>query len=249
MALDLSSHDGAVLGPQQLEEYAERGVLVLRNAVPVETVSSWRNAWEQLKGEIDRGEAPVRRSARFVGGAALPGALGDIYRHPTLVGIARSVWGNDIALYFNRILVKDDTWNGPVAPHQDCVYFHGRTDKLSIFVPLEAFTHATGNVKFVAGSHKFGNLGRKATIQYEAWPQLQVVDPDAQPGDLILASFETWHHSEAALVPCERPMMQIAYQPASDGSYYGEPNEPVLVCGQWRTSHFSRYLYGIEPHG
>lgn len=239
---------GRGLTDSEITEYCDKGVIVCKNLLPASVVAGWLEAWYQLKQQIAAGTAAVTRTDRFVGGAALPDPLGTIYSHPILVAAVTKIVGPDVALYFNRLLVKDAEWDGNVGPHQDCVYFHGTTDKLSAFVPLTEFTARTGAVRFIQGSHKYGNLGRRATILYDKWEEMPVLVPDAYPGDVIFATFETWHHSVMAEVPSERPLVQIAYQSAADGSYYGEPNEPVLVAGQWRTAHFSRYLHGIEPH-
>ena len=239
---------GRLITQQEIAEYHDKGVVVCKEMLPRSVVEQWLEAWLQLKKEIAAGSANVSRSDRFIGGAALPDPIGSIYRDPILVDAATSIIGPDVALYFNRLLVKDTEWNGDVGPHQDCVYFHGSTAKLSVFVPLAEFTLRTGAVKFVEGSHKYGNLGRRATLLYDKWEAMPLLVPDAYPGDVLLASFETWHHSSVAEVPSERPLVQIAYQNAADGSYYGEPNGPVLVAGDWRTKHFSRYLHGIEPH-
>lgn len=233
---------------EEIRAYKDRGVVVCKGLLDSREVETWRAAWGKLKEEIAVGTGLLKRHDRFVGSGDLPAPLSQVYSHPVLLDIVRRMIGPDVALYYHRLLVKDECWDGHVAPHQDCVYFHGSTDKLSVFVPLSEFTARTGAVKFVEGSHRFGNLGRRATIKYEDWDPMPLLTPDAYPGDVILASFETWHHSDAAETPSDRPLMQIVYQSAADGSYYGEPNAPTLVCGKWRTDRFVRYLHGIEPH-
>ena len=231
---------------EEIATYHDKGVVICRGLLPANAVAEWLDAWLRLKNEIASGIAQVHRSDRFVSGT-LPDPLGSVYRHPSLIDAATKLIAPDVALYFNRLLVKDNEWNGHVHPHQDCVYFHGSTDKMSAFVPFTEFSLRTGAVTFIEGSHKFGNLGRQGHIIYDDWEPMPSVTPEAYPGDVIFATFEIWHHSTPATIPCERPLMQIAYQSAADGSYYGEPAEPVLVAGQWRTNNFSRYLHGIHP--
>jgi hypothetical protein len=231
------------------EAYRRDGVALIKGLLPAATVQAAQDAYRQLTADLASGATPLERSARFVSGGFLPGALGTLPDQPELAEVAREVIGPDVALYMNRLLIKDQVWNGPVATHQDCPYFHGSVDKMSIFVPLQPFTAETGNLKFVAGSHRYGNLGVRGTIRHEEFPQLAIVQPDAMPGDVILASFTVWHFSEAAAVQCERPVMQMAYQPASDGSYFGEPDQPRLICGQWRTDAFSRFRDHVTADG
>lgn len=231
---------------QDLADYRDKGVVVCKGLIPEKTVAQWRAEWLKLKVDLERQNAPgLRRTDRFILGDELPGSLGKIYEHPALVEAAKKIIGPDIALYMNRLLVKDEHWDGHVTPHQDCVYFHGSTDKLSAFVPLTEFSPRTGGVRFVEGSHKYGNLGRRGTIRYEDWEAMPILAPQAFPGDVIFASFEIWHHSESSELVTDRPLIQTTYQSAADGSYQGQPDRPTLVCGEWRTTHFTKFEHGI----
>ncbi len=235
-----------MIAADQARRLREEGFLLVRNALPLDKVSGWLKAWLELKRDIAAGRSQVRRADRFILDA-LPPPLADIYREDALISIARSVLGPDVALYFLRMLVKDDHWNGPVATHQDMPYFHGGQEKLSVFVPLVPFTQAKGALKFVTGSNKFGNLGMRGAIDHPRFPQLAVAAPEAAPGDLLLADFHVWHFSETATEPGDRPILQIVYQPASDGSYFGLPDAPTLACGEWRTTFFSKFGESITP--
>jgi hypothetical protein len=230
-----------------LTSYAEQGFVVVREVFTAGEVDTYARAWKLLKAGLQSTSGPLRRQQRFVLGI-LPDPLGAIYRHPRLVGIATRILGPDVALYYNRLLVKDEVWSGAVEIHQDMPYFHGGIGKLSAFVPLEPFNETTGGLKIVAGSHKFGNLGIRGTIQRERFPALPVAAPSLAPGDVLLMTFLTWHYSESPTIPRERPVLQIVYQPADDGSYFNDGLEgPTLVSGQWRTSHFVRFGDGIAP--
>lgn len=239
---------GRTITDAEVAAYHDKGVVVCRNLIPAETMAAWRSAWLKLKDDLAAGRAaPLVRTARFVLGADLPGPIGAIYAHPTLVDSAKRILGPDVALYMNRMLVKDEHWDGDVTPHQDCVYFHGMAEKLTAFVPLEEFTKRTGAVNFIEGSHKFGNLGIRGTIRYDDWPAMPELETEAYPGDVIFASFTVWHHSQKSEVITDRPLVQVTYQSAADGTYYGQPDRPVLVAGDWRTQHFSKFQSGVTP--
>lgn len=242
--------DTAGLGAPELDRYRADGVVVLKQAFDPFDVMIWQKsvgaAVQPSAGRPNNG-----RKDRFVYGV-LPSPLYEIHREPRLVAIARQVLGPDVALYMNRILVKDARWNGPVAAHQDMPYFHGSTRKLSVFVPLSPFNRQTGGLSFVLGSHHYGNLGVRGTVKIADYPQLEHLTVDAAPGDAVLMDFLIWHYSEAAPVPSLRPVLQIVYQAADDGAYYGEllgVDKPTLVCGEWRTRHFSRYSEQVVPDG
>lgn len=237
------------ISADDLKRYEEDGLLVLRGFFDRRETEQFVNGWRDLKIELTSGSTRLRREARFVFGV-LPDPIGGIYRHGRVVEVGRRIIGPDIALYMNRLLVKDETWSGAVEPHQDMPYFHGSQEKLSVLVPLQSFNEATGGMKFIPGSHKFGNLGVRGTILLEEFGDLRTVSPALEPGDALLMNFLTWHYSLPSTTRSDRPVLQIVYQPSTDGSYYKDGLAgPTLVAGEWRTSHFVCYGRGMLPDG
>jgi hypothetical protein len=108
--------------------------VILRSFFDASEATALQSAWKELKRGIEQ-DRVLERSARFAFGV-LPGVIGDVCRHPRMIDLATSVLGPDVALYMNRMLVKDEHWSGAVAIHQDMPYFNGGQQKLSIFVPL-----------------------------------------------------------------------------------------------------------------
>jgi ectoine hydroxylase-related dioxygenase (phytanoyl-CoA dioxygenase family) len=225
------------------QEYRDDGVTVVRQIFPRRVVDDLKTGWETLKQLIVDGA--IVRNARFVSGV-LPEPLSTLYRQQSLVRAAQTLLGaGDVALYMNRILLKDSTWSGAVAIHQDMPYFSGGLEKVSVFVPLTPTQarHGNGGLIFVKGSHKYGTL-RRGTIRRELFAPMEDSAPDLEIGDAVLMDFLTWHYSEQAPAPDDRPMMQIVYQPASDGSYSSAEMgvaQPTLVSGKWLTSHFAAF--------
>jgi hypothetical protein len=246
MASTLSENDIII----DRAEFEANGVIVLPRFFDEPTAAALEQAWLALKNEVESSSTDLKRSARFVFGE-LPGLLGTIYRHPSMVALARQCLGPDVALYMNRILVKDEHWSGAVAIHQDMPYFNGGQNKLSIFVPLQPTQAEGGNggLKFVVGSHKYGNLER-GTIDRSQFPPMPEIAPSLDVSDIVVMNFMIWHYSEDAPVPTDRPLMQIVYQPSDDGSFgsrmLGVP-QPTLVCGEWKTQYFSERGRGITP--
>lgn len=230
-----------------IAKYEHDGFLILKGLFSQPTMAELCQGWSEVKQELLSGSGRLQRSDRFVSGI-LPDPLGSVYKHSNLIAIAQQLLGEDVALYMNRLLVKDDIWQGAVEVHQDLPFFHGSFSKLSVFVPLLPFSEDTGGLTLVAGSHKYGNLGIRGAIALEKWPALPTVTPALAPGDVMLMNFYLWHYSEAPKVPSERPLLQIVYQPADDGSYFNDGLEgPTLVCGHWRTEHFVPFGFGIVP--
>jgi len=234
------------LDEKTISKYRDDGFFEVHGVFAPDQVGRWLQAWYDLRRNIEDGISQLTRNDRFIVGS-LPPPLGSIFTVPPLVHIAQQILGPDVALYFTRLLVKDGRWNGAVALHQDMPYFHGGQNKLCIFLPLTPFNPRNGCINFIRGSHKFGNVGIRGTILHSEFPNLTIAAPELEVGDILLCDFLTWHFSEAATVFEDRPLLQIVYQPASDGSYFGTPDEPTLVSGHWRTSLFNKYGTGITP--
>ena len=233
-----------------LIQYRTDGVSIWRQCFPSPIVDSLKKGWEELKGQIAHGT--IQRSARFVVGS-LPEPLATVYRNDNLIRVAQTILDTEnVALYMNRILLKDTEWSGAVAIHQDMPYFSGGLDKVSIFVPLTKTFARNGNggLIFLKGSHKYGNLQR-GVIRRELFPPMEELAPDLDVGDVVLMDFLVWHFSEDAPDPADRPLMQIVYQPSSDGSYGGDKvgvPAPTLVSGRWMTQYFAVCGESTIPH-
>jgi hypothetical protein len=241
----------AATGAFDAAAYASDGVVVVPSFFECADADALRDGWQRLAAE-DVAQQGLERSARFLLGT-LPGPIGRLYAHPRLVALATSVLGRDVGLYMNRILIKDQTWGGAVAIHQDMPYFTGGQDKLSIFVPLRptAAHNGNGGLAFVRGSHRYGALSR-GTVDRTQFEPMEDVAPSLEVGDIVAMNFLTWHYSENAVVADERPLMQIVYQPATDGSYGGPKLgvvQPTLVAGEWKTRHFAEWNRGVQPDG
>lgn len=228
-----------------IQRFREDGFLIARDFFTHEQVRSLITGWKLSQAEIQSQTGHLQRSDRFVSGT-LPSELGQLYQQESLLNATKIfLQEENIALYMNRLLVKDRHWNGSVANHQDMPYFHGSLHKLAVFIPLQPHNETTGGMRFIRGSHRFGNLGVRGTISTDQFPLMDVVTPSLEVGDVLFMDFLTWHYSEEATILSDRPVLQLAYQSAKDGSYFQLP-QPTLVCGQWQTSYFIPFGHGIS---
>ena len=242
--MTLNSH---LLSTAQIEAFYRDGFLVISDFFDPQLVDRWQLCWQQFRTRLVDGSD--NRNDRFIYGL-LPDPIATVYLNEHLSACMQQLLGPDIALYFNRILLKDRECNKGVECHQDMPYFTGKP-KISAFIPLELFTKETGGLSFIVGSHKYGHVGQ-GTIIPEEFGENTIVTPAVEPGGLIIMDFYTWHFSERSLINNDRPVLQLAYQPATDGSYYGEKfgvPEPTLVCGKWLTNRFFSMGQGLIPQG
>lgn len=225
------------------EQYEADGVVVLKcpqNEIRPTRAEFLRAAWADVLQAMK--DHSLRREGRFLYGR-LPSMLEDLLpRSPALVNCALQILGTDIALYMNRLLLKDASSPDGVQPHQDYPYFHGGLPKLCVFVPLLPVKASEGGLIFLKGSHKLGVMPR-GDIDRGLYMDFEDLAPDLEPGDIVLMNILTWHYSVKGNGE-PRPILQIGYQPSTDGSYGGRilgVTEPTLISGEWKTTEFSEF--------
>jgi hypothetical protein len=180
----------------------------------------------------------MRRDNFYIHGK-LPGPVGEVYRHPNVVKIVNRLFGKDVALYINRLNVKDTAFHDPIHLHQDIPYFNGGEKKMNVFLALQHINLNNGAMVYVPKSQELGILDRD-TIDISKHPELDVVVPSLQPGDLVFAHINLWHSSVPNTQQTDRVLLQMIYQPSTDGSYYPlSVPEPTLVSGEWKTRTFT----------
>lgn len=222
-------------------DFQNFGVAVGAQVLSDETKAAIEIGLTKIRSGIDCGS--IQRSARFVSGAAawVP-EIYEVYKSPTLVEIAKTLLGTpNVCLYMNRLLLKDASWNDDVSIHQDAPYFSGTLEKVTIFVPLRATGRSRGGLIFVKGSHKYGCLAR-GTVNRDVFANMDDFAPELEIGDVVIMDHLTWHYSDKSRELDERPLLQITYQSAADGSYSGAGAgvaTPTLVAGTWQTQHFA----------
>lgn len=200
----------------QPEHYRRLGVCVLRQVVPSAVVAQWQQAWADFRdGQLKDGRQ-VDPYNPVVLHETVSGELARIHEHPVLLDLMQQIYP-DLALYVQRFVIKDAQSRNAVFLHQDCCYDLGWPEKTSIFLPLSPMNAANGGLALYPGTHLLGYLGDAGELNREVlaadWP---VVQPDIQPGDLLLMHECTWHESSAWSSGPDRILLQITYQPASD---------------------------------
>jgi hypothetical protein len=170
------------------------------------------------------------RDSRFYLGT-WPKAIEDIEHWPALVSLVRPIIGDDIAFYYRRFLIKDSRFKQSVAAHQDFPYWHGNVEKVHLFVPVSPNTARNGCLRFYAGSHSYGLVGQ-GDIDASQFRGITEMYDDLYPGDVVIMDHRTWHYSTPAETDEPRYLLQLVYQPSSDGSYM---QKPELISGNWLT--------------
>ena len=219
--------------------YERDGYALIRSALSEEEMAPILAQWQHVRDPLRAGKAidGIKRDNFYIHGK-LPSPLGDVVEHPVITGIVKKLLGPDVALYINRLNVKDQAFTDLIHLHQDIPYFNGGVNKINFFIALQDINLNNGAMVYVPGSHHLGILDRN-TIDISKHPELQVVVPSLRPGDLVIADIRLWHSSVPNTQVTDRVLLQMMFQPADDGSYYPlSVPEPRLIAGKWRTNEF-----------
>jgi len=232
------------LSEQQLDEiisrYKHDGYVIIRGGLSDEEMAPLIAQWHRLRDPLREGDTVdgIKRDNLYVHGK-LPSPLGDVMHHPLISTVANKLLGPDIAIYMNRLNVKDQALTEHVHLHQDLPYFNGGGNKINFFIALQDTNINNGAMTFVPGSHRLGLVDRK-TIDISKHPEFDAIVPSLRPGDLLISDILLWHSSVPNTQGTDRVILQIIVQPADDGSYYPHSvPEPHLITGQWRTDQFT----------
>jgi ectoine hydroxylase-related dioxygenase (phytanoyl-CoA dioxygenase family) len=191
------------------------GVVCLRAVLPRELLEAMADPVEAARRSAQSADLGALAAAA---GAATPGrfiAGTDHWRHqeelrafaqePPLPGlVAALLRSRRVFLYEDSVLVKEPGAEAHTLWHQDLGYFHVEGTQLcTTWCPLDPATPATGAMRFVRGSHRWGRLFRPHLfVDSTALPGTEgeeVPDIDAGHHDIVTFDLEpgdiTVHHA------------------------------------------------------
>jgi hypothetical protein len=215
------------------EVFACTGIFVIRKTIPPETIHEWQSEWESFYASKFPSGRTVNKFNPVAFDDELPPVLAAMHQHASLLDIIEQAFGPNIALYNQRLVIKDRNSRGPVFLHHDSPYHLGWPAKASAFVAISPVMPENGGMIFYPGTHQFGFLGDAGEINPDilepTWP---TISPSLEPGDVALMNSLTWHRSGPHVSGHDRIMADIIYQPAND------PSSNALLRGKWCTDIF-----------
>ncbi|HXJ01650.1 MAG TPA: phytanoyl-CoA dioxygenase family protein, partial [Micropepsaceae bacterium] len=232
---------------EQVEQYRRDGfVSPVRMISPMEAVDARREleAMEAAAGGSLRGIARTKFYLRY------PWAY-RLATHPAILDAVEDLIGPDILLYQNTIWAKNAGEETHVSWHQDNTYFgHVPCEVLSVWLALSPSRPESGSMRFLAGSHRLGQL----PVRYEVTDgnmlsSGQVTDFDLSKFDAVATSLEpgeaSIHH--AFLIHGSPPNksrdrrlgITFVYHPPSLRQLGELPTSAMLVRGQDRYGNFA----------
>jgi ectoine hydroxylase-related dioxygenase (phytanoyl-CoA dioxygenase family) len=213
-----------------LDVFEKTGVFILRNAIPSHLIEEWQNHWTIFQEEKLSDSRNLFSHNPVSLTEQLPEGLAHIYRTKEFLDVAKIIFGDHVALYNHRFVIKDKHNDNNVFLHQDSCYHVGNLNKCSFFVPLSQANEQNGGMSFYLGTHKYGYLGDAGEIDKTKfkiqWPK---VTPSLNPGDFVIMRSSVWHESGKNLAKIDRILADMILQPADD------PTGCELLCGEWQT--------------
>lgn len=174
---------------------------------------------------------------------------------PVVLDAVESLIGPDILIYMTTFFIKEPNTEGITGWHQDATYFGLRPyEHVSAWIALSPATNESGCMRFVSGSHLYGQLDHRAhsdaKILNTGGQQLSAdyakedtVAAPLQPGEFSLHHTLTIHHSPSNKSDDRRIGFAVSYIPARC-RHIGETRRApaMLVRGRDTYGHFD-----LEP--
>jgi hypothetical protein len=222
-----SSRGTLALSAEQTEQWRRCGWVKMSGAIApdgvadltrwVEEVTLWADGDRGLHHfELtDRGPT-IARSEYF---ADRHGALGAFVRGPLIGDVLAALFGEPPVLFKEKINYKHPGGGG-FAPHQDATAYRFVDHHISVMVPIDPSTRASGCL-YVAPGHARGPMPiddrgriREDIAESLAWEALEV-----EPGDIVFFDSYTPHHSDTNTTDRARRVLYLTYNAASRGDF------------------------------
>ena len=216
------------LTDDQRSHWEQNGWVVMASALTPGTVaalSAWVAevaAWAETGGpglhhheQTDAGPA-IARSERFADDHA---GLGAFVRGPELGGVLAALLGEPATLFKEKINYKHPGGGG-FAPHQDATAYRFVDHHISVMVPLDMASEASGCLWFAPG-HRRGQLptDERGRIAEHAVDRLSWAPVEATPGDMVFFDSYAPHRSDTNRTDHPRRALYLTYNAASRGDF------------------------------
>lgn len=174
---------------------------------------------------------------------------------PTVAAIMSRLLGDGpVELHHSTMHVKPPETGHPFPMHQDWAFYqHADGRYVDALVHLDDTSHANGEIRFLAGSHKQGPLEHITEFEGEACtPHLptdayrldDTVAVPARAGDLVVFNIHTIHGSHINQTDAMRRMVRIGYRHPDNHQTAGQSaGRPGLMLRGRRTRAEGQELF------
>ena len=235
-----------ILTPEQARQYVEEGAAHPIRVLSAAQARAYLAALEA--GERAHGDK-LRKTLRTKAHLALQW-VDEIVHDAAILDAVEDVIGPDIRLYNLSFWIKNAHDSAYVGWHQDSTYFPlDPAVQVTAWVALTDSVAQNGNVKYVPGSHRLGQLRHGNEIDkgsllskgqhvVEPFDSSVVKSISLEPGEMSLHHTRLVHYSEPNNSARRRIGLGISYIPASVRCTGSIRHTAMLVRGVDRYDHF-----------
>ena len=209
------------------DNFNKTGLFIVRNFYSPSEITSFQNQFElYFNDKLNNRNLDKANSVNV----KFPedNNLNAIYKNDKFKKLAMAIYGNNVAIFNKRYVIKDHNNPEPVMLHQDSCYHMGFLNKSSVFVPLTEVNEENGGMYFYLGTHQYGYLGDAGEIDLSSFENDHIFyQPSLEPGDILVMNSSIWHGSSSSKNGKKRILCDIIIQDSSD------PTGEELLCGKW----------------
>lgn len=151
---------------------------------------------------------------------------------PALAAAVSQLLGPNVELHHSTLHAKPPSTGHPFPMHQDHP-FYAHTDGryVDVLVHLDDTCHANGEIRFLAGSHKFGALEHVTQTEdgpcsphlpTDQWRLSDTVAVPAKRGDVVCFSIHTIHGSYVNQTDKVRRLVRVGYRDPENTQLAGQ---------------------------
>jgi phytanoyl-CoA hydroxylase len=163
--------------------------------------------------------------------------------HPKLVAAMSDLLGPNVELHHSTMHIKPPQTGHPFPMHQDNPFYHHSNERYAdVLVHLDDTSHANGEIRFLAGSHKAGPLPHiihtesgpcTPHLPFEVFKLEETVPVPAKRGDVVVFNLFTIHGSYINTTKQPRRLVRVGYRDPQNlqirGQSFGRPS--LMVKG------------------
>lgn len=216
------------LSAQQLDAFGRHGWLHLPGALDPQLLALLQGWADDLQAWSEVGSPGLHHFEQTVNGPAVARTehvaddhqeLGDFIRQGLVVDVLAQLFGEPAVLFKEKINYKHPGGAG-FAPHQDATAYRFVDHHISVMVPLDASTMASGCL-YLADGHTLGALptDHRGRVRADVASTLDWQAVEAQPGDLLVFDSYAPHYSETNHTDASRRALYLTYNAASAGDF------------------------------
>lgn len=214
------------LTPEQVDQYWRDGYLFPLPLMHPAEGQTWRGKFEQFEDRYRTEPTLTQPFDKYLRANMhiVSTAASEIAHHPAILDAVESLIGPDLLVWMVELIVKPPHSEGMLTMHQDLTYWglDGVDGLVTAWVALSDVTMANGAMRYVRGSHRFGQvdhhdtfaennmLSRGQEIMFEHDPADEV-GVELAPGEVSLHHGLMVHGSGPNPTDVERVGLVIRY--------------------------------------